>query len=206
MEAAIAGAVGLLVGAVIAGVFSLMNGSRQRIADRESQIRQGRMDFRLQQLSALYGPLYLERRRSTALRNLLPAKEPDGSRWRLVHHIAETKMDEQLSLIVDRILESGDRVVELIREHGGLMEPRPAPQAFTKFVLHHTLLRLSWQSGHDQDPGDSYPFPGEMSVKRDQDTSRCAEPDSIDTDVDCAIHVGMQRIQADLERLMELED
>lgn len=205
MAAAIAGAVGVLVGAIIAGAFSLINGNRQREADRQAQIRQGRMDFRLRQLSALYGPLYLERRRSTALRNLLPQNEPDGSRWRLVHHIAETKEDEERSLIVDLILESGDRVVELIREHGGLMEPRPTPQAFTKFVLHHTLLRLSWQSGHDQDPDNSYPFPGEVAATRDQDMSRCAEPDSIDTDLDCAIHVGMQRIQGDLEHLMELE-
>ena len=115
-------------------------------------------------------------------------------------------MDEELSVIVDRILESGDRVIELVRAHGGLMEPRPAPQAFTKFVLHHTLLRLSWHSGHNQDPGDSYPFPGETSVKRDRDMSRCAEPHRIDNDLDCAIYIGMQRIQADLERLMELEN
>ena len=206
MEAAIAGAVGVLVGAVIAGAFSLVNGNRQRTADKDAQIRQARMTLRQKQLSTLYGPLYLERRRSTALRNLLPAQEPDGSQWRLVHHIAETKADDQLREIVERILESGDRVVELIRTHGGLMEPRPAPQAFASFVLHHTLLRLSWQSEQDQDPDNSCPFPGEVAVSRYYDMSRCVDHQSIDTDIDCAIQIGMETIQNDLESLMELED
>jgi hypothetical protein len=36
--------------------------------------------------------------------------------------------------------------------------------------------------------------------------TRCSDPQSIDTDLDCAIHVGMQIVQTDLEKLLEMEE
>lgn len=198
----VGGAIGV-IGSAIGGAFLLVNGNRQRQADRLVHQQEERVAFRRRQLSDLYGPLYLERRRSERLRDQLPQEEPDGSRWRLVHHIGEVKGDPHRREVVERILDAGDRIADLIRGHGGLVEPQPPPEAFAKFLLHNELLRMSWETGKDQDPDGSHPFPGGISSKRDM--SRCLEePGAADNDIDCAIYLGMRAIQADLEGLLGL--
>lgn len=204
MDTAIVAAAAAILGAAVSGVVLIINGDRQRRAEQTEHERRARVEFRQRQLSLLYGPLYQERRRSERLRDQLPQKEPDGSRWRLVHHIAETKSDPKLARIVDRIMDAGDKTAELIMSHAGLMEHFPPPGAFEKFVEHHVLLKMSWETGQDQDPDNSWPFPG--GISSEDSTKRCEEqPDSQDKDIDCAIYLGMRSINQDLEDLLGLQ-
>jgi hypothetical protein len=188
----------------VTAVALIINGDRQRRAEQTEHQRRARVEFRQRQLSILYGPLFQERRRSERLRDQLPQEESDGSRWRLVHHIAETKGDPKLALIVERILGANDRIADVIMSEAGLMEPFPPPRAFQKFIEHHELLRMSWETGEDQDPENSRPFPGGISSR--ESMARCdGEPGSEDNDIDCAIYLGMKAINQDLEDLLSLK-
>jgi hypothetical protein len=204
MCTAIVAAAAAILGAVVGGVVLIINGDRQRRAEQTEHERTARVEFRRQQLSLLYGPLYQQRRRSERLRDQLPQTEPDGSRWRLVHHIAETSVDPKLARIVDRIMAAGAKTAELIASNAGLMEHFPPPGAFQKFVEHHELLKMSWDTGQNQDPENSRPFPG--GISSEYSIKRCEEqPGSEDDDIDCAIYLGMKAINQDLENLLGLQ-
>lgn len=177
--------------------------NRQIQASKEAQSREARVLFRRRQLTELYGPMYFERRRSERLRAQLPEwhETPDGRRvrWRLVDHIAETKANPDLRRICVGILASGDKVSELLMGLGGLLEPFPPPSAFQDFVLHHEMLKLSWEKGADQDPDRRFPFPGRSPS--DPPREGCTEADAA-IDLDCAIWLGMSIVKRDLEILL----
>lgn len=177
--------------------------SRELDASGQAQKREARIQFRQRQLIELYGPMYLERRRSEHLRRGFPEWEDHvgGTRWRLVDHIAEVKKDPDLKPIGEAILESGDKIVGLLRAFGGLLEPLPPLGAFSKFILHHEMLRMSWAAGKNQDPENRYPFPGRPPS--DTDMSKCTT-ESAQGELDCAIWLGMRSVQADLEELLDL--
>jgi hypothetical protein len=195
MLVAFVGALAGVLGAFVAGGFLVVNGNRQRAAEQSQADREARRSYRYRQLTELYGPLMLERRRSELLRARLPQDEPDGSRWRLVHHIEDAKADPDLTSIVERILIAGDEISRLLRENAGLIEQFPAPESFAKFVLHHELLRLSWATGVNQDPQGSYPFPGKRAT---DPITGSGDPDE---DLDVAIANGVRLVEADLAAL-----
>lgn len=190
------GALAGVVGAFVAGGFLVLNGNKQRKAEQARMDRDARRRHRQRQLTELYRPLVLERRRSELLRTKLPEWEPDGTRWRLVHHIADAKAETEWSAIVERILESGDQIARLLREKAGLVEQSPPPQSFAKFLLHHELLKLSWETGKNQDPNDSHPFPGKGPT---DPGPKARDPDD---DLDSAIALACEAIEADLATLM----
>lgn len=200
--AVVSGIVGLL-GVVIGIVGTRINASQERKAAHAEYDRRSRLEFRQKQLALLYGRLYQERRRSESLRDQLPQCESDGkTRWRLVHHLEEVKKDPIQAPIVERILDAGDRISELLLSNADLMEPFPPPSAVQKFIEHHELLRLSWQTGKDQDPQDSRPFPG--GISSDPIEERCKRPGSADDDIDCAIYQAMETINKDRQQLLGL--
>lgn len=61
-----------LSGALIGGFITLTVANKQAEATQRSQETDARIEFRQRQLGELYGPMYLERRRSQALRSQLP--------------------------------------------------------------------------------------------------------------------------------------
>lgn len=187
-------ALAAVLGAFVAGGFLVWNGNRQRAAELEKADREARREYRYRQRTELYGPLKVERRRSELLRRKLPEWEDEERtrRWRLVHHIFDAKSDPEQRQIVERILDAGDKVTNLIREKAGLIEQRRMPGSFEKFILHHELLRLSWATGKNQDPSGSHPFPGRPSSEPRGDGG---DPEN---DLDAAIDEGLRRIEEDL--------
>jgi hypothetical protein len=153
--------------------------------NRAAARRQLQADLRLRQLNEFYEPLAMLRVKSKHLRESLPDKEQDGSKWRLVRHIAEVKASPGRARIVEEILAINARIEELLINKAGLMEG-PAPASFERFMHHSGLLKLAWEHDgeliEDNNNGvvrpEDVPFPTEIDA--DIDVSRATVRTALD--------------------------
>lgn len=165
-------AVAALAAAAVALAIGMWSGfTTRRIANenRAGARRQLQVDIRLRQLNEFYEPLAMLRVKSKHLRKSLPEDEEDGSRWRLVRHIAEVKADTGRASIVEEILAINAQIEQLLINKAGLMEGA-APASFERFMHHSGLLKLAWKHGGeligDDHQGvvrvEDVPFPAEI--------------------------------------------
>jgi hypothetical protein len=216
VEEALVAFIGGLLGALI-GVYGAQRTSEFK---HDSDVLQKRLDLRLRQLNEFYGPLHLQRRRSQGLRKRLPQYEKDPAtgadrvdgaghkvRWRLVENIEEARSNENYAKVVDSIIAAGDEVAQILMERAGLIAHERPPQSFQLFIQHHDRLKASWKAGVSQPEGEEWPFPGAVAI--DDDLSRCAQGDvtlNVDTDIDCAIELGMRSVREDITAITTLRD
>ena len=202
---ALIGVLGGLLGALL-GILGTLWAQEYKHA---SDVVQKRLDLRIRQLNEFYGPLYIQRRRAQAQRSNLPTwtDNTQTERWRLVDHIEDATGNSDYKRAVDTILVAGDEVVQILMERSGLVAQERMPDSFQRFIEHHDRLRRSWEDGVSQPKGEQLPFPG--GVASDRDFSRCSlgsRSENMDEDVDCAIVLGLQWVQADIAAITKVKD
>jgi hypothetical protein len=152
--AAFAAAAAALIGAIVTVVFQSKMSQRQQehegqLADiaRAFTTNQREVDYRMRQLSELYGPLTLLRATENGLRKSLPSKEvgDEGERWRLVRHIEDARRTPAMKVIVEAILAINEGIETLLITKAGLMEGDSLPESFKDFMHHSKLLKLAWE-------------------------------------------------------------
>ena len=150
--------------ALVAAMISLVVARGNRTAAR----RQERASFRMKQLGEFYEPLAILRMTTRELRRSLPKREADGSRWRLVDHLAEVKRDEGQRALVEAIIALNTQVEEVAMTKAGLIEGE-RPPSLDKFVRHSRLLKIAWELGdRGGDLGvEDVPFPDEIDEELD---------------------------------------
>lgn len=105
------------------------------------------LDFRLQQLNELYGPLLLLLAQSERLAAKLREGEPDPAAWRLLDHIDQVLGDPNRLVIAEQILEIGDKIEDILLTKAGLaLHPGP-PDTFELYLGHIAILRLLIRRG-----------------------------------------------------------
>lgn len=133
---------------------------------RRAVDKQRSQDYRIRQLSELYGPLYMLS--VTGARLWSQLAEPRGSlqKWRLIDHIEEIKNepDERRRGIIARILEINSQRVHLIVGKAGLLKDLPPPESFSQFLEHASTLAAQWQRGMNATSADYIPFPREFDT------------------------------------------
>ncbi|WP_144022502.1 hypothetical protein [Asanoa hainanensis] len=158
LAAAIAAGAGIL-----AAVLSYLGVRGTRKA---AEIQRDR-DYRIRQLSELYGPLYMRRKLSRKLWRQLPGIPdaiPGVTKWNLIDHIEEIKGEEteRRRLIVERILRINDELTEIIIGRAGLLDQFPPPESFEAFLEHAATLRTYWDRGKNATGVGYLPFPQRM--------------------------------------------
>ncbi|TQK44429.1 hypothetical protein FBY35_5933 [Streptomyces sp. SLBN-118] len=145
--------------AISAAVLSLRS-AKSQAANAE---KQRKVDFLRQQLNELYGPIYMRRRASESLRDILPHEQADGSPWRLVDHIEDVKSGADHAEVeaVEQILEINSEIESILTSKAGLYESFPPPDILSKFIAHVRLLRISWERGENQSK-NRIPFPDDL--------------------------------------------
>ncbi|MEV1066049.1 hypothetical protein [Streptomyces sp. NPDC050263] len=153
-------AAGIAAIAAISAAALAWRSTRSQTAHTE---RQRNVDFLRQQLNELYGPIYMRRRASESLRDLLPDKQDDGTRWRLVDHITDVKAGGDLTRIeaIEQILAINSEIENILTSKAGLYESFPPPDILSKFIAHIRLLRISWERGENQS-NNRIPFPDDI--------------------------------------------
>lgn len=172
---AIATVVAASIAAVVAGFGAYLAWREGRLT-RQAFDRHREEDFRVRQLSELYGPLHMRRRESRELWRQLPNVDdptPGTTEWMLIDHITEIQAEEdgRRRGVVERILELNDELADLIQSKAGLLAEFPAPESFERFLVHRTTLRAHWERGENVTHGGAYE----------------AFPSDIDDDIDSAI-------------------
>lgn len=122
------------------------------------------VEFRRRQLNELYGPIHMKQSTSVSLRKMLPGIQEDGTKWRLVDHIAEVKASGNVDLIncVEEILRINDEIIEALISKSALYVSFPPPVTLSRYIAHVKLLSLAWRQGHNEDPENRLPFPDDF--------------------------------------------
>ena len=124
-------------------------------------------EYRIRQLSDLYGPFYMRRKLSRRLWKQLPGVEeavPGVTPWNLIDHIEEIKGEatEHRRLIVEHILKINDELTTIITGNAGLLDQFPPPPSFELFLEHAATLRVHWERGENAAGITHIPFPSDL--------------------------------------------
>ena len=133
--------------------------------------------FYRQQLNELYGPIYMSRRKSErlydVLRDEMGVLPPDQEHWRLVDNIQAVKNSgKELAISsVENILAINAEIEELLKTKWGLLETHPPHDTFIQFMSHTALLKQAWEKGVDQAANARTVFPRDIDkhIKKDMD-------------------------------------
>jgi hypothetical protein len=214
MEMVYSGVVAIIA-SLVGAFFAIHSAELQRRADAERDRRTASIAHRRAQLNTFYGPLEMERRRSEALRALLPDTEPNGERWRLVHHVGDIRnhleppkgqspaplpagITPEQAATVREILRATERAADLVTKNAGMMERWPVAGAYTSLVAHQVRLGNSWSTRTNQTPATSIPFPGRRVGDEAGGGTR-------ETDIDIAITEDCESIFEDLAELTQID-
>jgi hypothetical protein len=141
-----------LGGAILGAFLAFWSGAKQRRIDR----RHREEAFLRQQLNDFYSAIYMRRRKSESLRQML-SRDPA---WRLVDHITDihggSVRDKEL---VEEIIKINSEIADLIVSKAGLYAEFPPPNSFTEFLEHEARLRICWQQKINQGTGERIVFP-----------------------------------------------
>jgi hypothetical protein len=157
-------AVGIVLGAAIASVFSVItvwmnnrmtNRTLTHTAERETE--KELLEFKTQQLNELYGPLLLLLDQSKRLHDRLvqevntrptgaeEKKDLEANNWRLLDHMTECMADEKSlrARIVQEIVDIGTKMEQLLITKGGLIHGKEPKKSFNDYLLHYRMLVMS---------------------------------------------------------------
>lgn len=165
--------------AALSAVWAAIKASETARIQRERDATDKSIDFCRQQLNELYGPLYMLRRTSRrlydVLREQMQVASTDHEKWRLVDHILDVQGGSELAQSsVERILKINIEIQTLLKSKWGLLEVYPPHQSFIDFSSHSELLQQAWDKKANQDADSRTPFPRgiDKDIEADIDSIR----------------------------------
>lgn len=149
------------VGAVLAAGTTFLAAAFVAFSGRRWSKRDRRAEFRLRQLTDLYGPLYMQRMTGLRLWLLLTAGLEVPGEWRLVDHIEEIKAEvsDRRRHIVETILELNRQSVEVLNRNAALLFTFPPDECFLEFMDHALTVQQLWDEGLNRGDAHFLPYP-----------------------------------------------
>jgi hypothetical protein len=146
--------------ALAAAIASFVSTSRAR----KQFARERAVSFLRDQINDLFGAMYMRRRVSESLREILPKNQNDGSRFRLVNHIGDVKNEADPAKVaaVEQILQINRELTDIMSSKFALLDSFPPPASFVRFVAHARLLQSAWERGQSIPASERIPFPDEL--------------------------------------------
>lgn len=146
-----------LLGAVIAGVASLLTAilttflanlwQREREGKQESAASRAARAARItDQLSGLYGPLRMLVSQSAALAEKMREGKPEPENWHLLHNLAVVVANPADEAIVEQIIEINGQIEQLVLTKAGLLQDGTVPDSFVAFLGHFRQLTIAFEA------------------------------------------------------------